>query len=124
MKTYSRVSVSDIFEYWRRAENGEAIRPWERPPQVGDDELQSLMVLTSRYQLYELASYRDFYKIMLLNNQVQLVFPDGQSEVVLEAYTPMTLKDTRFYTVKAALGLTKEEVTQPTNVLPFKKPKK
>jgi hypothetical protein len=64
---------------------------------------------------------------MLLNNQVQLVFPDGQSEVVLEAYTPMTLRDDRFYTVKAALGLIKEETKAPvedTNVLKFEKPKK
>jgi hypothetical protein len=83
------------------------------------------MVLTARYRLYELGSYRDFYKVMLLNNQVQLVFPDGQSEVVLEAYTPMTLRDDRFYTVKAALGLIKEgPPPEDTNVLKFEKPKK
>lgn len=124
MKTYSRVSVADIYEYWSRAGEGAAPLPWHQPPQVGSDQLSSLLVLTARYRVYDLPTYRDFYKIMILNNQVNLVFPDGQSEVILEAYTPMTLKDDRFYTVKAALGLVDKKLFDDSNVIEFKKPKK
>lgn len=83
-----------------------------------------MLVLTAQYRLYELSTYREFYRIMIRDGKPKLVFSDGVEEPILEAYVLQRPNAAgSFHTVKQIFNITR--TPEPgANVVPFKKPKK
>lgn len=125
---YFRVPYADISERWKAAEAGTAHPPWQQPPQCGARVLERIFLLTVGGGIYELP-YQEFYRIMVRDNLLKLVFENGREESILEFYGS---EESRSHTAKEPFSWMKKYAAKPTavpeappttNVLPFK-PKK
>lgn len=126
LKHWRHISLSDVRDYWTRAGLDLAPLPWIQPPQLGLYEAEALMLLTSSFRLYELGSYREFWRIMVRDGKLKLVFSDGVEEPIIEVYVlQKPIGAASFNTVKSFFKRTAEPVKpeEPhSNVIPFKKP--
>lgn len=123
LKNWQHLSLADLRDYWIRAGSDLVPLPWQRPPQLGMHEAEALLVLTSQYRMYELSTYREFYRIMIRDGAPKLVFSGGVEEPIIEAYVlQRPLGAGSFHTVKQLF--TRTMPNAGPNVLPFVKKSK
>lgn len=126
MDYYFRVPYADISERWGAADAGTAHPPWQQPPQCGGRVLQRLLALTAGGHVFELP-YNEFFRIMVRDAAIKLVFENGYEEPILEFYGS---EQPRSHTAKEPFGWIKkytgtklvEKTQQDSNVIPFKRP--
>lgn len=53
---------------------------------VGTYDVRSLFLMTSANRGYHLTSYTEFWRVVIRNNYLQLMFESGPDEVILGAY--------------------------------------
>lgn len=123
LKSWTRISLVDIKDYWVRAGNGLAPLPWERPPQLGVHEAEALLILTANYKLYELNRYTQFYRIMIRDGNLKLVFSDSEEEIIIEAYVLQSLPAAESpFRLRSIFGGKALDSTKD-NVIPFNRRK-
>lgn len=129
LAAFDKVGLGDIFEYWNRAINlGVAPLPWRAPPTLRTGvELESLLILTAPYRLYNLENCGQFSRIMIRDGQLKLVFESGVEEVIIEIYARITApsfhtaKEQKFFIWGREVTVDREGAEAPSNVVPFKR---
>ena len=131
LNTFTKLNLSDVFDYWERAVNlATAPLPWRSPPTLRNGvEVEAMLILTAPYRVYLLENCSQFARVMIRDGRLKLVFENGVEEIIIETFG----RAQRFYTVKPQESklsvlwgkvVGPEEGEAPSNVVPFKRPSK
>ena len=91
IRTYVHLPINSLFQYWTEMDRGSKPLAWNVPPMiylsgVGTYDVRSLFLMTSANRGYHLTSYSEFWRLVIRNNYLQLMFESGPDEIILGAY--------------------------------------